>query len=65
MISNIFQFGDETVKFLKVSGRAADEIKLVERYSKAQGLWEDYKKNKINKKKKKSKILGKFKSLFK
>ena len=41
-----FPIDEETVKFLKVSGRAADEIKLVERYSKAQGLWEDYKKNK-------------------
>ncbi len=41
-----FPIDEETVKFLKVSGRAADEIKLVEKYSKAQGLWEDYKKNK-------------------
>ena len=41
-----FPIDEETVKFLKVSGRAADEIKLVESYSKAQGLWEDYKKNK-------------------
>ena len=41
-----FPIDEETVKFLKVSGRSADEIKLVEKYSKAQGLWEDYKKNK-------------------
>ena len=32
-----FPIDEETVKFLKVSGRAADEIKLVERYSKVQG----------------------------
>ncbi len=41
-----FPIDEETIKFLKVSGRAAGEIKLVEKYSKAQGLWEDYKKNK-------------------
>ena len=41
-----FPIDQETIKFLKVSGRASDEIKLVEKYSKAQGLWEDYKKNK-------------------
>ena len=36
----------DAINFLKVSGRPLDEIKLVEKYSKAQGLWEDYKKNK-------------------
>mgnify|MGYP003312816777 FL=1 len=40
-----FPIDEETIKFLKVSGRAVDEIKLVEKYSKTQGLWEDYKKN--------------------
>ena len=41
-----FPIDQETINFLKVSGRPLDEIKLVEKYSKAQGLWEDYKKNK-------------------
>ncbi len=41
-----FPIDEETIKFLKVSGRSSEEIKLVEKYAKAQDLWEDYKKSK-------------------
>ena len=41
-----FPIDEETIKFLKVSGRSSEEIQLVEKYAKAQDLWEDYKKSK-------------------
>ena len=41
-----FPIDEETIKFLKISGRSSEEIKLVEKYAKAQDLWEDYKKSK-------------------
>ena len=41
-----YPIDEETIKFLKVSGRSSEEIKLVEKYAKAQDLWEDYKKSK-------------------
>ncbi len=39
-----FPIDKETIKFLKVSGRSSEEIKLVEKYAKVQDLWENYKK---------------------
>lgn len=36
-----FPVDDETLKYLKLSGRSEDAIALVEKYSKAQGLWRD------------------------
>ena len=41
-----FPIDEETIKFLRVSGRSSEEIKLVEKYAKVQDLWEDYKKSK-------------------
>jgi len=35
----IFPIDDETLAYLRLTGRGADEIKLVEAYAKAQGLW--------------------------
>ena len=40
-----FPIDEETIKFLKVSGRDEKGIQLVKKYAKLQGLWEDYKKN--------------------
>ena len=40
-----FPIDDETIKFLKVSGRDENGIQLVKKYAKLQGLWEDHKKN--------------------
>ena len=40
-----FPIDNETIKFLKVSGRNKEEIQLVKRYAIQQGLWEDYKPN--------------------
>ena len=37
----IFPIDAETVSFLKLSGRSADQIALVEAYAKATGLWRD------------------------
>ncbi|MGI8815825.1 MAG: aconitate hydratase [Pseudonocardia sp.] len=37
----IFPIDDETVRYLKLTGRAADQIALVEAYAKEQGLWHD------------------------
>ena len=41
-----FPIDNETLRFLKVSGRTKSNIDLVKKYSKEQGIWEDYKKNK-------------------
>ena len=41
-----FPIDQETIKFLKVSGRAKSDIELTKKYAMHQGLWEDYKKNK-------------------
>jgi aconitate hydratase len=35
----IFPIDDESLNYLRLSGRSEDHIKLVEAYSKAQGLW--------------------------
>ena len=37
----IFPIDDETVRYLKLTGRAAEHIELVEAYAKEQGLWHD------------------------
>ena len=34
-----FPIDDETIKYLKFSGRDENTIALVEKYSKEQGLW--------------------------
>lgn len=39
-----FPVDDETVNFLKFTGRAKDRANLVEAYSKAQGMWHDHRK---------------------
>ena len=36
-----FPTDDETIKYLKFSGRDENTIALVEKYSKEQGLWSD------------------------
>ena len=38
-----FPVDNETLKYLKLSGRNGHEIKIVEKYSKEQGLWNDNK----------------------
>ena len=35
----IFPIDEETIRYLKLTGRAPDQIELVEAYAKAQGLW--------------------------
>jgi aconitate hydratase len=35
----IFPIDDETVRYLQLTGRSAEQIALVEAYAKAQGLW--------------------------
>ncbi len=40
-----FPIDDETLKFLKLTGRSEDTIDLVEAYAKAQGLWLDENKS--------------------
>jgi aconitate hydratase len=37
----IFPIDDETVRYLKMTGRDAAQVALVEAYAKAQGLWHD------------------------
>ncbi|BBG02039.1 MULTISPECIES: aconitate hydratase [Pseudonocardia] len=37
----IFPIDDETVRYLKLTGRSAEQIALVEGYAKEQGLWHD------------------------
>ncbi|MEY2853305.1 MAG: aconitate hydratase [Pseudomonadota bacterium] len=35
----IFPIDEETIRYLKLSGRPAEQVELVEAYAKAQGLW--------------------------
>src|SRR5271170_5810343 len=35
----IFPIDEETIRYLELTGRSADQIALVEAYAKAQGLW--------------------------
>ena len=37
----IFPIDNETIRYLRLTGRDEDQIQLVELYSKAQGLWRD------------------------
>jgi aconitate hydratase len=37
----IFPIDDETVRYLRLTGRPAEQVALVEAYAKAQGLWHD------------------------
>jgi aconitate hydratase len=37
----IFPVDSETINYMKLTGRAADRIALVEAYAKAQGMWRD------------------------
>jgi aconitate hydratase len=37
----IFPIDDETIRYLKLTGRAAEQVALVEAYAKEQGLWHD------------------------
>ena len=37
----IFPIDDETVRYLKLTGRPAEQLELVEAYAKEQGLWHD------------------------
>jgi aconitate hydratase len=37
--ATLFPIDDETLAYLRLTGRAADQIALVERYAKEQGLW--------------------------
>ncbi len=37
----IFPIDDETLKYLRLTGRSRDQIALVESYAKKQGLWHD------------------------
>ena len=38
----IFPVDKETIRYLELSGRAADQIELVEAYARAQGLWHQH-----------------------
>ncbi len=37
----IFPIDDETLRYLRLTGRAEEQVALVEAYAKAQGLWHD------------------------
>ena len=37
----IFPIDDETIRYLRLTGRSAEQIELVEAYAKEQGLWHD------------------------
>ena len=37
----VFPIDEETVKYLELTGRSPEQLRLVEEYSKAQGLWHD------------------------
>jgi aconitate hydratase len=37
----VFPVDEETIKYLRLTGRSEDQIALVESYAKAQGLWHD------------------------
>src|SRR4249919_775035 len=39
--STLFPIDDETLAYLRLTGRSADRIALVERYAKEQGLWRE------------------------
>ena len=37
----IFPIDDETLRYLRLTGRSEDQVALVEQYAKAQGMWHD------------------------
>ena len=37
----IFTIDDETLRYLRLTGRSEDQLALVEQYAKAQGMWHD------------------------
>ncbi|MDT9592501.1 aconitate hydratase [Nocardioides zeae] len=37
----VFPIDEQTIDYLKLTGRSAEQLALVEQYSKAQGLWHD------------------------
>ena len=37
----IFPIDDETLRYLRLTGRSDDQVALVEKYAKSQGLWHD------------------------
>ena len=37
----IFPIDDETLRYLRLTGRSEDQVSLVEKYAKLQGLWHD------------------------
>ncbi len=37
----VFPIDEETIKYLKLTGRSEEQLALVEKYSKEQGLWHD------------------------
>ncbi|MCW2493488.1 MAG: aconitate hydratase, partial [Frankiales bacterium] len=37
----VFPIDEETIKYLRLTGRSEDQVALVETYAKAQGLWHD------------------------
>src|SRR5258708_37374813 len=37
--ASMFPIDDETLRYLRLTGRSADQIALVERYAKTNGLW--------------------------
>src|SRR5206468_5857119 len=39
--ATIFPIDDETLAYLRLTGRPADRVDLVERYAKEQGLWRE------------------------
>src|SRR5256885_2204975 len=39
--STLFPIDDETLSYLRLTGRTADRVSLVERYAKEQGLWRE------------------------
>jgi aconitate hydratase A / 2-methylisocitrate dehydratase len=39
--STLFPIDDETIAYLRLTGRSADQVTLVERYARAQGLWRE------------------------
>ncbi|MFL5675669.1 MAG: aconitate hydratase [Chloroflexota bacterium] len=39
--STLFPIDDETLAYLRLTGRSADRVALVERYAKEQGLWRE------------------------
>lgn len=37
----IFPIDEETIKYLELTGRGSEQLELVEKYAKAQGIWHD------------------------